>query len=168
MAASDNKSDTGTRDRLIRAASYASLTVALTLVFAKLWAWQATGAISILSSLADSVLDVLASAITFVAVRYALTPADREHRFGHGKTEGLAALAQSFMFGAAIWNMKLVPIRNSVHFAAPNRNAWQKKGGDTHVGHEDWLADKRAVLHSRMRERRRSRATSGAWKVSLW
>jgi len=104
VAASDNKSDTRTRDRLIRAASYASLTVALSLVFAKLWAWQATGAISILSSLADSVLDVLASAITFVAVRYALTPADREHRFGHGKTEGLAALAQSVIIaGSAVY-----------------------------------------------------------------
>ncbi len=104
MAASDSKFDSKKRDRLIRAASYASLTVALTLVFAKLWAWQATGAISILSSLADSVLDVLASAITFVAVRYALTPADREHRFGHGKTEGLAALSQSVIIaGSALF-----------------------------------------------------------------
>ncbi len=95
MAATDSKLDTQKRGRLTRAASYASLTVALTLVFAKLWAWQATDAISILSSLADSFLDVLASAITFVAILYALTPADREHRFGHGKTEGLAALAQA-------------------------------------------------------------------------
>ena len=95
MAPTDSKLDTQKRDRLTRTASYASLTVALTLVFAKLWAWQATDAISILSSLADSFLDVLASAITFVAIGYALTPADREHRFGHGKTEGLAALAQA-------------------------------------------------------------------------
>lgn len=95
MTAIDSKLDTQKRGRLIRAASYASLMVALTLVFAKLWAWQETDAISILSSLADSFLDVLASAITFVAIRYALTPADREHRFGHGKTEGLAALAQA-------------------------------------------------------------------------
>ena len=97
MAPADNNLDTQKRNRLTRMASYASLTVALTLVFAKLWAWQATDAISILSSLADSFLDVLASAITFVAIRYALTPADREHRFGHGKTEGLAALAQALI-----------------------------------------------------------------------
>jgi len=95
----DSKLDTQKRDRLTRTASYASLTVALTLVFAKLWAWQVTDAISILSSLADSFLDVLASAITFVAIGYALTPADREHRFGHGKTEGLAALAQAVLIG---------------------------------------------------------------------
>ena len=97
MAPTDSKLDTQKRDRLTRTASYASLTVALTLVFAKLWAWQATDAISILSSLADSFLDVLASAITFIAIGYALTPADREHRFGHGKTEGLAALAQAVL-----------------------------------------------------------------------
>lgn len=97
MAPTDSKLDTQKRDRLTRTASYASLTVALTLVLAKLWAWQATDAISILSSLADSFLDVLASAITFVAIGYALTPADREHRFGHGKTEGLAALAQAVL-----------------------------------------------------------------------
>ena len=99
MAPTDSKLDTQKRDRLTRTASYASLTVALTLVFAKLWAWQVTDAISILSSLADSFLDVLASAITFVAIGYALTPADREHRFGHGKTEGLAALAQAVLIG---------------------------------------------------------------------
>ena len=53
-------------------------------------------------------------------------------------------------------------------FRSAEQERLAKKGSDTHVGHEDWLADKRAVLHSRMRERRRSRATSGAWKVSLW
>ena len=80
---------------LQRAASYASLSVALTLVVAKIWAWMATSSVSVLSSLVDSFLDVLAAGITVVAVRMALRPADSEHRFGHGKTEGLAALAQA-------------------------------------------------------------------------
>ncbi|MGI9307859.1 MAG: cation diffusion facilitator family transporter [Gammaproteobacteria bacterium] len=89
---------------LTKAASYASLSVALTLVAAKVWAFSATGSISILSALVDSVLDVLASAITFVAIRYSLQPADAEHRFGHGKSEGLAALAQSVIIaGSAIF-----------------------------------------------------------------
>lgn len=80
---------------LIKSASYASLTVALSLALVKTWAWQATGSVSLLGSLADSVLDLLASALTFWAVRFSLAPADREHRFGHGKSEGLAALVQS-------------------------------------------------------------------------
>lgn len=84
-----------TDSRLPQLASYASLSVALLLIVLKFWAWAETNSVSILSSLADSFLDVLASAITVVAVWASSKPADREHRFGHGKSEGLAALLQS-------------------------------------------------------------------------
>jgi cation diffusion facilitator family transporter len=47
-----------------------------------------------LASLADSTLDLLASLITYYAVRYAAAPPDREHRFGHGKAEAFAGLVQ--------------------------------------------------------------------------
>ncbi len=93
--------DPAQRARLIRSATYASMTVALALVVAKAWAWLATDSVSLLSSLADSVLDTLASALTFWAVRYSLSPADAEHRFGHGKSEGLAALIQSLIIAAS-------------------------------------------------------------------
>ena len=83
------------RARLVRAATYASTAVALTLVAAKLVAWVLTGSVSLLSSLIDSALDLLASGITWFAVRHAMDPADREHRFGHGKAEALSALAQA-------------------------------------------------------------------------
>jgi ferrous-iron efflux pump FieF len=89
--------DTARRTALIKFASYASLGVAISLVLLKAWGWQETASVSLLSSLADSVLDVLASAITFWAVRYSLSPADAEHRFGHGKSEGLAALLQALI-----------------------------------------------------------------------
>jgi ferrous-iron efflux pump FieF len=85
------------RASLMRSATYASVTVAMTLVAAKTWAWYATGSVAMLSSLADSLLDTLASLLTFAAVRYSLSPADPEHRFGHGKSEGLAALAQGLV-----------------------------------------------------------------------
>jgi len=84
---------TAQRTLLIKSASYASLCVALSLVLLKAWGWQETASVSLLSSLADSILDVFASAITFWAVRYSLSPADADHRFGHGKSEGLAAPA---------------------------------------------------------------------------
>lgn len=83
------------RARLVRAAGAASVSVAIVLIVIKTLAAAATGSVAILSSLADSVLDLLASLITFVAVRFALEPADREHRFGHGKLEALASLAQA-------------------------------------------------------------------------
>jgi len=87
--------------RLIRSAGVASVSVALTLVVIKVWAFAATGSIAMLSSLADSALDLLASSMTLIAVRYALEPADREHRFGHGKLEAIAGLVQAFVILAS-------------------------------------------------------------------
>ena len=88
--------------RLLRLATYASTSVALVLIVAKLVAWGLSDSVSLLATLIDSVLDALASVISLVAVRHALTPADKEHRFGHGKAEALAGLSQSmFIAGSA-------------------------------------------------------------------
>ena len=62
-----------------------SVAVALTLTVVKALVWQASGSVALLASLADSGLDVLAALITYFAVRYAASPPDSEHRFGHGK-----------------------------------------------------------------------------------
>lgn len=95
-------SDSAAADRLTRFATYASVSVALLLVSIKAIAWFTTDSVAVLSSLIDSMLDVLASFVTLFAVRTAQEPADREHRFGHGKAEPLAALAQSaFIAGSA-------------------------------------------------------------------
>jgi ferrous-iron efflux pump FieF len=92
--------------RLRVRATYASLAVAFVLIFAKFVAWIGTGSVALLSSLVDSLVDAAASLVSFVAVRRAAVPADREHRFGHGKAEPLAALAQSaFLGGSALWLM---------------------------------------------------------------
>ena len=90
--------------RLMRWASYASLSLALFLIAVKFAAWLLTDSVSLLSTLVDSLLDAAASLVSLLAVRHALTPPDREHRFGHGKAEPLAALAQStFIAGSAIF-----------------------------------------------------------------
>jgi ferrous-iron efflux pump FieF len=88
--------------RLMRVATYASVAVAGTLIATKFGAWLMTDSISLLSTLIDSLLDVAASVVNLFAVRHALQPADREHRFGHGKAEALAGLAQAaFIAGSA-------------------------------------------------------------------
>ncbi len=90
-------------DTLRKAATYASSGVAIVLIAAKLVAWFASDSVALFSSLIDSLLDLGASLVTLLAVRHALMPADREHRFGHGKAEPLAALAQSgFIAGSAV------------------------------------------------------------------
>jgi ferrous-iron efflux pump FieF len=87
--------------RLMRVAGAASVAAAIGLVGLKSWAWLATDSVALLSSLADSLLDLLASLVTFFALRLALEPADREHRFGHGKAEAVAGLVQSLIIGAS-------------------------------------------------------------------
>ncbi|MBV9203157.1 MAG: cation diffusion facilitator family transporter [Alphaproteobacteria bacterium] len=90
-------------DRLRRLATYASVAVAAVLIAAKFAAWLETGSVALLSSLVDSLLDAAASLVNLIAVRHAMTPADREHRFGHGKAEPLAVLGQSaFIIGSAM------------------------------------------------------------------
>lgn len=89
-------------ERLMRLATYASISVATVLIVAKLIAWGLSDSVSLLATLIDSVLDALASLINLLAVRHALTPADKEHRFGHGKAEALAGISQAmFIAGSA-------------------------------------------------------------------
>lgn len=88
----------------LRIATYASVFTAIVLIGVKLAAWLWTGSVSILASLIDSLMDSIASTINLFAVRYSLMPPDEEHRFGHGKAEPLAGLAQSaFICGSALF-----------------------------------------------------------------
>ena len=68
--------------------------MALFLIGLKGWAAVQTSSMAMLGSLADSGLDLLASLVVLAGVRIAAVPADNDHRFGHGKAEALAALAQ--------------------------------------------------------------------------
>jgi len=89
---------------LLKLATTASVATAVLLIVVKLVAFVVTDSVSILSTLIDSLLDAAASLINFIAVRHALVPADREHRFGHGKAEPLAAMGQAaFITGSAIF-----------------------------------------------------------------
>ena len=84
---------------LVRSASIASLLVASTLIVLKYYGWVTTTSVSLLASLADSLIDFLASVFVFVAISYSILPADAKHRFGYGKSEGLAAFVQSLFIG---------------------------------------------------------------------
>ena len=89
---------------LIQRATYASVGVAAILIGVKFFGWWITHSVSLQASLIDSLLDAFASVINMVAVYHALKPADKEHRFGHGKAESLAALGQAiFIAGSSLW-----------------------------------------------------------------
>lgn len=89
-------------NKLRKQASIASLLVAGTLIVAKFTAYAMTNSVSVMTSLMDSAFDIVASTVTLFSVLHAATPADEEHRFGHGKIEALAALGQAlFIFASA-------------------------------------------------------------------
>ncbi|MER2520709.1 MAG: cation diffusion facilitator family transporter [Bdellovibrionales bacterium] len=97
----ERKPDTA---RLRRWTTYASVGVSSTLILTKLGTYLATDSVAILSSLLDSTVDLIASLVTMWGVASALRPPDKEHRFGHGKAEALAALAQAaFIIGSSVF-----------------------------------------------------------------
>jgi ferrous-iron efflux pump FieF len=89
---------------LMRRAAIASVSVSLFLLTIKAFAYFASHSVAMLASLADSALDLFTSGLNLFAIRQALTPADAEHRFGHGKAEPLAGLAQgAFICASALF-----------------------------------------------------------------
>ena len=104
LAAKPRRASPDAVARLLRLATYASVATASILILAKLVASLVTGSISVLASLIDSTMDVGASFINLLAVRWSLMPPDEEHRFGHGKAQALAALGQAtFISGSALF-----------------------------------------------------------------
>ena len=88
----------------VRRAALWAVVTAFALILIKGFAWWRTGSVSMLASVTDSLLDLFASFINMLIVRFALMPVDHNHSFGHGKAESLAALAQSaFISGSALF-----------------------------------------------------------------
>lgn len=85
----------------MRRAAIASVAVSLFLVGVKTFAYFISHSVAMLASLMDSALDLFTSSLNLIAIRSALTPADAEHRFGHGKAEALAGLAQGAFISAS-------------------------------------------------------------------
>ncbi|WP_026970728.1 cation diffusion facilitator family transporter [Aliagarivorans marinus] len=104
--------------RLVTIATWTATLVATLLLIIKSIAVFYTGSVSILASMIDSLMDIGMSVVNLLAVRYALQPPDSEHRFGHGKAEHLAGLAQAaFISGSGL--MLIYTGANSIHRQAP-------------------------------------------------
>lgn len=87
----------------VRLAAIASSSIALLLIIIKFYAWLVSDSSAMLASTTDSILDLFASVMNIIILRFALAPADEEHKFGHGKAESLAGLVQAaFVLGSAI------------------------------------------------------------------
>ena len=103
---------------LTRVVTGLSVVVAFTLVVLKALVWWVSGSVALLASMADSGLDLFASGVTFFAVRYAASPPDAEHRFGHGKAEAFASLIQA---GLVFASAALIGQEAILHLISPGR-----------------------------------------------
>lgn len=93
------------------AAAIGSVLLVAFLIVIKAVAYLASGSASILASLIDSLTDAAVSLMNFAAIRLSLKPADDDHRFGHGKVEGIAALMQAAFIGGSAVFLGLEAIR---------------------------------------------------------
>ena len=89
------------QNNLKKAAAISSVCVAILLITVKLYAFGKTDSLAIFSSFIDSITDLFASAISFVAVYFSAKPASFSHRYGYGKTEALSALLQAAFVGVS-------------------------------------------------------------------
>ena len=115
------------RASLTQSAAFASIAVAVVLVALKSWASWKTGSTAMLGSLADSALDLVASLATLVGVWVAAQPADRNHRFGHGKAEAVAALVQVVLIALSAFGIAFRSIEQLLagsRVSAPEEGMW--------------------------------------------
>ncbi len=113
------------RASLGRSAAIASIATAVLLVTLKLWALGQHNSMALLGSLADSALDLVASLVTLLGVIIATRPADRTHRFGHGKAEALAAIFQVMLIALSAAG---IAIRSGEALVAGQRVAGAQEG----------------------------------------
>lgn len=111
--------------RLTALATTLSVLTAAALTVLKLVSWRASGSTSLLASTADSALDLVAAMATFWAVRYAVSPPDAEHRWGHGKAEAYAGLLQA---GLVLASAALVAREAVARLVAPQPVTGEAQG----------------------------------------
>lgn len=95
------KKKTIQNNALMRKATFASIFTAIALIVLKFMTFVLTGSMAMLSTLLDSIQDSMTSFINFIAVKHATEPADKEHRFGHGKAQALGGAAQGIIIAIA-------------------------------------------------------------------
>lgn len=109
---------------LTRRITLLSVATAAVLVTIKSVAWLASGSTALLASTVDSGLDLVASLVTFWAVRYAAAPPDAEHRFGHGKAEAFASLMQAGLVFASAALIGREAVGDLLHPHALRQEGW--------------------------------------------
>jgi len=96
-----------------------SVAIGVVLVLAKLVVGLLTGSLGILSEAVHSLFDLAASTFTLFAIRTARKPADKEHPYGHGRAENLAAFAEGILLIITALGIGFEAVRRLVEGGPP-------------------------------------------------
>ncbi len=83
--------------KLMLKAGYASIGLTAAIIILKIFAFILTNSVAVLATLFDSVQDLMTSSINLFAIKQSLIPADKDHRFGHGKAQAIGGLVQAII-----------------------------------------------------------------------
>ena len=81
----------------------------------KLAAWYVTGSVAVLSDALESIVNIIAAAVSLYALYLSSQPADRNHPYGHGKIEFLSSGAEGTMIILAALGIMYEAILNFIH-----------------------------------------------------
>jgi cation diffusion facilitator family transporter len=82
-----------------------SIFIGFVVLVLKYLAYWVTGSIALYSDALESVINVATAIAAFIAVRISLTPADREHPYGHSKAEYLSAVLEGVLIILAAFSI---------------------------------------------------------------
>lgn len=84
------------KQRVARLAFW-SIVVAFAVMALKFLAWRMTGSVALYSDALESIVNVIAAAAAFWAIRVSHRPADSDHQHGHHKAEYLSAVLEGVL-----------------------------------------------------------------------
>jgi cation diffusion facilitator family transporter len=102
--------------------AFVSLLWTAAVAAAKLTVGVLSGSVAVLGDGFHSALDLVATGLTLAAVRIAARPADRDHPYGHGRAENLAALGSAVVIalvGATVAWTAVRRLMEGAEFHAP-------------------------------------------------
>ena len=101
--------------KLVMIAGGASVATAILFIIIKFVVWVISSSTVIFASLTDSIFDLLASLVNLLALKFSLSPPDKEHRYGHHKSQALASLAQAAFIGGSSVLLVIHGIERCLH-----------------------------------------------------
>jgi cation diffusion facilitator family transporter len=97
--------------RIRERAAHGSLAASIAIFAVKVYAWWRTGSAALLTDALESVVNIVAAAFALFAIRFAASPPDREHPYGHGKIEYLSAAFEGGLVGFAAITIAYTAVR---------------------------------------------------------